>query len=333
MAPRSILVTGANGYIGSAVARAFSRDGWIVYGLVRRERSCSELSTQEIIPVLGAPGDFKEWAAQIQAPEIIVSATEDLQHYEEHYNTIIEMASHLASLSKTPPLLIFTSGCKDFGMTRMDGDPELQPSTEESALNAPPPLADRARCSNSLLQLRQDFDVVVTRPTTVYGLTSSYYSSAFTLAEAAKAEKKTLVIPADPASIMHGCHVDDCGDAYVMLAKADRKAIVGESYCISGHRYETAKDVAAALAAEYGIVDISYQPEASAAKNVMQNALFAFSQWVSSDKLRKHLGWRDVRPLFSENVRTYRLAFEAYRAQSHESVERVNARLASFKQS
>jgi len=50
---RSVLVTGANGYIGGAVAKAFSRAGWRTYGLVRRVSDARNLALDEITPIVG----------------------------------------------------------------------------------------------------------------------------------------------------------------------------------------------------------------------------------------------------------------------------------------
>ena len=46
---------------------------------------------------------------------------------------------------------------------------------------------------------------------------------------------------------------------------------------------------------------------------------------VSSDKLRKDMGWKTRRQLFSEGLRTYRKAYEAAGAQRHPNVQKVQA--------
>ena len=53
MTQRTVLVTGANGYVGNAVAKAFSRAGWRTYGLVRREGAVGDLARSEIQPLVG----------------------------------------------------------------------------------------------------------------------------------------------------------------------------------------------------------------------------------------------------------------------------------------
>lgn len=53
MKQRTILVTGANGYVGNAVAKAFARAGWRTYGLVCREDAVRDLAVSGIQSLVG----------------------------------------------------------------------------------------------------------------------------------------------------------------------------------------------------------------------------------------------------------------------------------------
>jgi NAD(P)-dependent dehydrogenase (short-subunit alcohol dehydrogenase family) len=59
MARRRVLVTGANGYIGNAAAKAFSGAGWKTYGLMRRMEDALNLTRNEIHPFIGSPVDSR----------------------------------------------------------------------------------------------------------------------------------------------------------------------------------------------------------------------------------------------------------------------------------
>lgn len=330
---KSVLVTGANGYVGNAVARAFVRAGWIAHGLVRSQDSRASLRADEIISILGSASDkaFVERSANQTrfVFDVIVSCTEQTLDYVPHYNDTIALLRALAHASNEAgirPLVIFTSGCKDYGTTGLDGSDVLSPHTEESPLNAPPVLAARAAHAVKLFDHKDLFDAVVFRPSTLYGGSASFYGPIFDKAAKA-AENGVLELTADPKSIMHGTHVDDCAEAYVAIAEhADRKTVKGQCYNISGGRYETLGEVSNALVEEYKIKGgVKYVPEKAMTGVDVVQMLTGFSQWVGSEKLRRDVGWRDKRQPFSEAVHTYRMAYEAAVAQKHSNVQKIQA--------
>ncbi|KAK5998535.1 hypothetical protein PT974_00915 [Cladobotryum mycophilum] len=322
---KTVLVAGANGYIGSAVCRAFVKAGWKTYGLVRNPKTTQDLALAEVIPVVGTFTDLsfldRLYEEETKTFDVIVSTTEQVPGYLAHFKEILGLVRAVAATSKengVKPLVLWTSGCKDYGMMHMGhGSPGLAPHTEESPLNAPPPiLRERTENCVKIFNYKDEFDAVVLRPTTVYGYSSSYYGGILEYAASERAAgMDMLVIPGNPKSIMHGLHVDDAGEAYVSLAEhADRSAISGQAFNISGHRYETAQEVADALAREYGFSEGAKFVHPKEPYPPFPNGLhfvFSFSQWVSSEKLRGLTGWTDKRMLFCEGTHVYRLAFEA----------------------
>jgi nucleoside-diphosphate-sugar epimerase len=264
---KKVLVTGANGYIGNAVARAFVRAGWTTYGLVRNEASLNALAADEIIPLLGSPGDqtFLSALPSDLTFDVIVSTTEQIMNYNPHYNEIVSLLTVLAkrhlSTGKGKFLVLFTSGCKDYGMMDFVADsPGLKPHTEESPIAPPPFAVDRASYAVKILEHKELFDAAVLRPTNVYGRSSSFYGDFFRLAKEGK-EKGVLEFNEHPKTILHAMHVDDCGDAYVALAQDDvRSEVAGECFNISSSRFETLEEIAAALAEEYEIKDVKWAP-------------------------------------------------------------------------
>ena len=330
--PKSVLVTGANGYIGNAVARAFVRAGWITYGLVRNQETRASLRAEEIVSILGSASDkaFVERSANQTrfVFDVIVSCTEQILDYVPHYNDTLALLRALAEASNKVgirPLIMFTSGCKDYGTTGLDGSEGLSPHTEESQLNGPPVVAPRAAHAIKVFDHTDLFDAVVIRPTTLYGFSGSFYGPIFDVAANA-AEKGVMELPADPKSIMHGTHVDDCAEAYVAIAEAERSVVKGQCYNISGRRYETLEEVANALVEDYKIKGgVRYLPEKQNAGVDVVQMLIGFSQWVGSEKLRRHVGWNDKRQPFSEAVHTYRKAYEAAVAQKHGNVQKIQS--------
>ncbi|KAL6721033.1 hypothetical protein ACLMJK_000133 [Lecanora helva] len=328
---KTVLVTGANGYIGNAVARAFVRAGWITYGLVRKAEARTVLNSEEIISILGSASDksFVERLAtqtRIGPFDVVVSCTEQILDYVPHFNDTIALLRNVAKASNDQgvrPLVMFTSGCKDYGMTGLHGSEGLELHTEDSSLNAPPFAIDRATHAVKIFDHADLFDAVVLRPTTVYGLTSSFYGPIFDIAKETAAEG-ILEISANPNSIMHGTHIDDCAEAYVAIAQTDREITKGQCYNISSHRYETLDQVAQAVVKEYSIENgVKYLPEPKTTGLDVVQMLFGFSQGVDSQKVRRDTGWKDRRQLFSEGLRTYKKAYEAAAELSNPSVERI----------
>ncbi|CAI7570470.1 unnamed protein product [Penicillium palitans] len=206
---------------------------------------------------------------------------------------------------------MFTSGCKDYGMTGRADSEDLAPHTEASPLNPPAVVAERCLASPKIFEYPHAFDAVILRPTTVFGRSGSYYGPFFELAQLAKETATPLILPADPRSIVHGTHVDDCANA----------------------RYETLDEIAEVLVEEYGLEKgIVYDPPQNKPVDQFDIVQFltGFSQWVGSDKLRQDVGWKDRRLLFTEGLKAYRLAYEAAAKSGHSNVTRVKGYMKAF---
>lgn len=312
---KKVLVTGANGYIGNAVAKAFSRAGWQTFGLLRRAEDAADLARHEIFPLIGTPGD-RAFLRQADAAafDVIVSNTEDWNDVAGHLVQVGAMLDELGQRSLAAgvrPLVLFTSGCKDYGpMVHKHGDAGLAPHTESSPMNVPAPLSARERFGSALLARENaPWDAIVLRPTIVYGYASSHYGPLFELAAASEG---TLRLIADPQAIMHSLHVDDCAEAYVQLAEhPDRQQVANQAYNISNAHYETAREIGTALAASYGLA-LEFTPPTGDVDFASVHGLANFWQWVGSDKLRDAIGWQARRPTFVDGLAQYRLAWEAH---------------------
>lgn len=338
MAPGTVFITGANGFIGSAVAKIYSQQGWTTYGLIRSKRSALSLMRDEVIPIVAAAAEASTFVPSLPPVDVIITCDEDLSNYAVFQQARLSMIKQICQQSKTQkpdfkPLVIFSSGCKDYGMTPMHGEEGLAPHTETSPLNPPDLLRPRTDAATDMLTNHtEDFDCVVTRPTTLYGRSGSHYSHFFILADRAKAETGgVLELPASPNAILHGTHVDDIAAAYLALATAPRARVAGKSYNMSSHRYETLAEIVPAIEKSHGIT-VKFrnpQPDDVSSFGLYALALFMFPQWVGSETFRADLGWSDVKPLFHEGYDLYRNAYEAAKAHDSEQVERVKSRKAA----
>ncbi|KAF7543068.1 hypothetical protein G7Z17_g11039 [Cylindrodendrum hubeiense] len=338
MTVKTVLVTGANGYIGNAAARAFVRAGWITYGLIRSPRSSAALSAEEIVPVIGNIDDIASHemieAAIPPTIDAIVFTTENTLDYVPHFQNIISLLRHLSIASVANgvrPLVIFTAGSKDYGAgPHYANDPDLTPHNEDSPLRPPPFAVHRVQNAPKIFEHAEAFAAVLVRPTNVYGRASSYYSICFRVAaKAASAtdpQQQVLIAPARPNWICHALHMDDCGEAYVAIASAPREAVEGEVFNISSEQYETAEKVLRAAAEEYGLrggvkyVDLK---DVGPGEDPSLAMVVGFPQWTCSQKLRRVTGWMDRRLPFSDAIHVHRLAYEAASAMGDDNVEKI----------
>ncbi|KAF7554081.1 hypothetical protein G7Z17_g3183 [Cylindrodendrum hubeiense] len=318
---RTILVEAANGYIGSAVCRAYNRAGWKVFGLIRRPDVAPLISAAEVMPIVSTLPNLEfleDLHRQTKTVDVVAvcSAPSDFATY---FPPTLEMLQDIAKVSNkngVRPLVLWTSGSKDYGHTQDDGDAGLAPHTEESPLNPVYFIAPRTNYSLKVLDHPHLFDAAVLRPTNVYGYSSSILGCLFDFANGAAAScDKTLRLDVSPRTIMHMLHVDDCGEAYLALGlSGDRGAVAGQSFNISAGRYETAHSVLQALAAEYQIAggpEFVESVDGSPGSSATLRALFGYSQWCSSEKIRALTGWTDQKIPFTEEIHIYRLAYES----------------------
>ncbi|EED18317.1 NAD dependent epimerase/dehydratase, putative [Talaromyces stipitatus ATCC 10500] len=317
-----VLITGANGYIGNAVAKAFNRAGWKTYGLVRRAADATDLAQSEIHPIIGTPQDLSSTEEEEHCVfDVVVSNTEDWSDYEGHFRHVKATLTHIGTqtweIAHVKTLVLFSSGY-------------LAPHTESSPLNPVPFLRPRTESAAGLLEecIRGalPFDIVILRPTNVYGYGSSHTGSLFSWAEKSKKEgKKVLRAVADPNTILHYTHVDDCALAYLKLAEHPRRdEVKNQAFNISNARYETVRDVCEALAKSYGL-SLEYEQPGSFENIVLGSvdALLQYSQWVSSEKIRQLTGWKEKRAYFSAGIAEYRMSFEAALAAKHQGTVKI----------
>lgn len=332
------------------MARAFVRAGWHVYGLIRRPEAAAQLLKDEIVPIVGAlpppnaDRDSPDLAflsavhAHTKTLDVIVGCTEHIADYPTHYAQVLALFRALAATSGDAgvrPLILWTSGSKDYGFSPLDGTPGLAPHTEDSPLEMPDFVRPRATYSLKILEPDNAvlFDAVVLRPPNVYGYSSSYYGMIFEWAERVRAEvvesgqSGGYEVAVDPRTILSAFHVDDCGEAYVALAEhADRSQIAGRVLNVGARGYMTAGKFLEALAQEYDIPGGFKHTDSERAKSNTSGFIgsaIGWSQWLGSEEIKKITGWTEKRMPFIENFGVYRRAYEVAAAAGHDDLARV----------
>ena len=321
MSPKTVLITGANGFIGNAAARYFALQGWKTYGFIRHEASASDLRASEVIPVIGSYSDPKTWTSiQHVMFDLIISTTEDNTAYEKHFNELMALFMFISKPANSrgkKPLVLFTSGNKDYGEAGLHNAPDMKWIEEDSPLNPPSVLVPRCFTAPKVFGYPESFYAALIRPCMIYGRTGSYYTSI--LGQAAL--RDTIVMDGDPNVIWSGIHVDDVASAYFHIAtKLDPPAIHGQVFTVSNDEYDTFQQLAEGLAKAYGGKQIIYQqPE----KGNIARELSGFSQALKSERLRTQTGWRPVKMGFLAGLEIYKTSFDEALRQKDPAVVRL----------
>lgn len=272
-----IFLTGATGYIGSAVAEAVQAAGHTVVGLARSVEAGQTLKTRSILPVMG----------DLTAPESLTSAVASCDGVihagttndgQADANAVSVM---LGSLRGSYKPFVYTSGIWVLGHT---GD---TPATEESPLNPPPIVAWRPALERRVLAAGQaGVRSLVLRPAIVYGwgqgLPGMFVKTAIETGAAyyiGSGQNRWPLV-----------HVEDLADLYVRLVE---KGSPGLYHGVEGNPVTT-RDVAEAASFGAGAAGKTESWTLEEANQRFGPALveaLLLDQVISGDKAKRELGW------------------------------------------
>ncbi|MGH8312214.1 MAG: NAD-dependent epimerase/dehydratase family protein [Gammaproteobacteria bacterium] len=295
-----ILVVGASGYLGYAVASALARAGHEVHGLVRRPEVANMLRKAEIQPLMGKlqePASFTAAAAQCS---VIIYAAADYQvDTLAADRAAIEALLGVAARGPKPKTFIYTSGVWVHGDT---GDAMADETTPLA-----PPRAVQARPAIEQLVLEHpQVRGLVIRPGDVYGgrggLTGMWFEGA---------EKGELRVIGDGRNRWPLVHVDDLADAYVRLAES---GLSREVFNVTDRSRAAVNEIAEAVVRATGSkAKITHVPLAEATKQMGAFAeCLALNQHVDSRKAVQRLGWQPRHGGFVDAAEIYYQAWKAW---------------------
>jgi len=289
-----VFVTGATGYIGSAVTEALRNAGYAVVGLARSDDQARMLAAQG----LGAHrGDLRDPA----------SLAEGARHADAVIHTALAAAPDAGQVDRVAveaiigALLqfnrpfVYTSGCWVLGNT---GD---KIADEDTPL-APTPLVEWRPAIEQLVlaAARHGVQGIVLRPAMVYGrgggLVNSFVESA--------RERGAARIIGDGQNRWTFVHVDDLADLYV-------RALGGASGTLwfAAHgpavRVRDVAEAASRAAGAGGKVETVPLADARQTMGPLADAL-ALDQQISGERAMRVLGWRRHAPGVIEELQPRR---------------------------
>jgi len=287
-ARKPVFITGATGYVGRNVARAFRRAGWQVLGLTRDAAKASSLAAEEITPVIGTLQDPSTWRRAAESAGLLIHAAADYatdtQELDQSVTrTLVDIATARGAT------VIYTSGVWIHGTTGSQVADETTPLAPAENVSKRP--------ATERIVLEAKPRGIVIRPAIVYGRQGGLTAALFT----------DQPVVGDGRNHWPMVHVDDVADAYVRAAE---RGTAGGIYILTDGATVTMAEVAAAARRAAGLSGpVKWLPLAEARKKLGAFAdALVLDQRFSAARAQRELGWCAVRPGFIDEAQTYAAA-------------------------
>lgn len=236
-----IFITGANGFIGGAVAAALLEAGHTVRGLVRNQAKAASVAAHGIEPVIGSLDDTALLQAEARAAEGVVSAASS-----DHHGAVEAL---LAGLTGSGKPFLHTSGSSIVADEAM-GEPSERIFHEDTPLTPAPGKAARVALDRLILDA-PGIRTVVLCNTMIYGNAMGAPAQSVqvpTLARQARTSGVARYIGRG-LNRWSNVHIADVAALYVLaIAKAPAGSFM---YVESGE--ESLGEVVRAIAARLGL--------------------------------------------------------------------------------
>jgi len=289
-----VLVTGATGLIGGAVARRLAAAGHDVVGLARSDASAAKLTQQGYQAIHGDLADADSVAQAVQGVDAVVHAASPSDQNTAAYDEAATRAI-IDALRGTSKRFVYTSGCLVYGAT---GD---TPATEESALDPVELVRFRQALEAEILSaVAVGVHPVIIRPAWVFG---DHGGAAMMMYASAKEHGAARYV-GDGQNRWTCVHADDLADLYLLaIEKAPAASIFNGAHGPAISLVEIAR--AASHGADAGGQVVEWPlDEARQALWVFADAI-ACDQLVSGELAERELGWRPSRHSIIDELRSY----------------------------
>lgn len=297
-----VYLTGATGYIGSAVAEALRKAGHSVTGLARTPEKAKQLEARGIRAVLGDLLHPESVAEPARAADGVIH-TANTNDASSAQADAAAVRAILNALDGTNRPFVYTSGVWVLGST---GD---KIATEDTPVNPTPLVAHRAAIEQEVLGGKdRGVRAIVIRPALVYGRGGSLPAMLTKSAQETGAARFV-------GDGQNRWPFVDLGDLAALYVLALEKAPAGSLYNAAHGPSYRVSEVAEAASIGAGAKGKTFAwPLAEARKSLGPFAdALALDQQVSGEKARKELGWspRAKSPLDDLKTGSYAQAAKA----------------------
>ena len=275
---RKVFVTGATGYVGSAITARLVRAGHDVFALVRGPERAATVEALGARAVIGRLGEPESLIAKLKNCDAVVHAAIDATDARAGDQAALEIIRTAAQDGRVRRLL-YTSSIWVHGNTG-------GAIVDETAPLAPAELVRwRSAHEQAALDLHEvETATIVFRPGMVYGGRRGTIGEWFQEAK----EKGTVTYPGDGAQRWGLVHRDDMADAYVLALEHARG---GERYLLVDESRLTVREIAEAVAAAAGARATPSDRRAVVETLGPYGAALLLDQQFTAARARRELGW------------------------------------------
>ncbi|CUI16360.1 hypothetical protein PNK_0734 [Candidatus Protochlamydia naegleriophila] len=277
-----VFVTGATGYIGHAVAKAFRAKGHTVYGLVRSQEDGDLLSLDEIWPVMGdldQPDSYKQLLDNV---EVAVHCAFDwLDKGIERDAKTIDTITEVFGKSSLPRTFIYTSGVWIYGSRGHQIMDESSP-VNPIEISKWRPIHEEKVLKATNVNLK----TVVLRPGCVYGNVGGLTNLLFT-----STQSGAVKIVGEGHNRWPMVHVQDLAYAYVAAAE---KELTNVTLNVVDDSSNTVREMAEAVARSAkmeGKIQVLGMDEAKKQFGELVDGLLVDLQ-ANNSRIKRLLGWQ-----------------------------------------
>lgn len=275
---RRVFITGATGYLGSAIATRLLRAGHDVRGLARTHERASALEAMGVRATLGELSAHEGYLSEMKNCDVVVHVAGDETDAAGADQAAIE-AIRAAAQDGRVRRLLYTSSAWAHGDT---GGAVVD---ESAPLAAPERSKWRPAHEDAVLDLSSDeFVAVVFRPAMVYGERRGTLGDWFQEAR----EHRTVTYPGDGSQHWGMVHRDDVAEAYALALEHARG---GARYLLVDESRFTVRELAEAVARVTGTRAAPSVPEAVLRTQGSFGAGLMMDQKFTSARARRELGW------------------------------------------
>lgn len=303
-----VFITGATGYVGSAITKCLIKAGHQVLGLARSDTSAEQLQTMGADVHRGDLDDLDSLSAGASNVDGVIHTAMTLDDFNNLDAIFAKdekaVEAMLAPIAGTGKPFLYMSG------TGVLGDTGTMAVDETVAADDQGPVARRAALEQTVLEAQnRDIRTVVIRPGIVYGHGGSDVWHMFSgLARQAGTGRAI----GDGKNVCSVVHVDDLADLYL---KALEQAPAGTLFNAASEEEPTMHEIASAIGHALKFTgEPSLWPveEASAVLGPFANGMAA-NKRISAARAREVLGWRPHRVSLLEDLEygSYPAAFAA----------------------